>query len=89
MPKKIYPFKIGNKYLIRTVSYFALGQLERIDGDFLVLSQASWVADTGRFTQALEKGTLSEVELTGECYVNLASIVDAFPWKHDLPKTQK
>ena len=89
MPKKLYPFKIGEKYLVRTVTYFSLGQLERIEGDFLVLSQASWVADTGRFTQALEKGSLSEIEITGECFVNINSIVDAFPWKHALPKEQK
>jgi hypothetical protein len=89
MPKKMYPFKIGKKYLIRTVTYFSLGQLERIDGDFLVLSQASWVADTGRFTQALKDGTLNEVEITGEVYVNVNSIVDAFPWEHELPTKQK
>lgn len=88
MPKKIYPFKIGKKYLIRTVTYFSLGQLERIEGGFLVLSQASWVADTGRLTEALETGKLSEVEITGECYVNIDSVVDVFPWVHELPKTQ-
>jgi hypothetical protein len=89
MPKKIYPFKIGNKYLFRTVSYFALGQIERVEGDFVVLSQASWVVDTGRFTQALKDGALSEVEISGECYVNIASIVDVFPWKHELPTKQQ
>lgn len=89
MPKKIYPFKIGEKYLIRTVTYFSLGQIERIEGDFIVLSQASWVADTGRFTQALKDGKLNEVEITGEAYVNINTIVDVFPWKHKLPMEQQ
>lgn len=87
--QKQTPFKIGEKYLIRTVTYFALGKLDEITGDFLVLSESSWVADTGRFTQALANGDLNEVEITGACFVNMASIVDAFPWKHELPKKQK
>jgi hypothetical protein len=70
------------------VTYFTVGQLERIEGDFLVFSQASWVADTGRFTETLKTGKLNEVEITGECYVNIASIVDAYPWEHPLPTKQ-
>lgn len=77
------------KYLIRTVTNYSLGTLERIDGDFLVLSGASWVADTGRFTEALKSGKLEEVEITNECYVNINAIVDAFPWQHKLPTEQK
>lgn len=85
MPRRIYPFKIGEKYLIRTVSYFTVGQVERIEGDFLVMSQASWVADTGRFAQCIKDGVFSESEYTGECIVNILSVVDAFAWRHDLP----
>jgi hypothetical protein len=92
MPKKIYPFKIGNKYLLRTVSYFAVGEIYAIQGDFLVLCNASWVADTGRFSEAIANGTLSEVEYLGKAaggairvYVNMGAIVDAFDWAHDLP----
>ena len=85
MPKKQVPFKIGKKYLIRTVSYFTVGLLDFIVGDFLVMSQTSWVADTGRFSEALETGKLSEVEVTGETYVNLNAVVDAFVWEHELP----
>ena len=83
------PFELGKKYLIRTVTYFSLGEVIAICGNFLVLQNASWVADTGRFQQALQNGELAEVELTGTCYVNIASIVDAFPWAHELPSKQK
>jgi len=87
--KKETPFKIGESYFIRTVTYHTVGKLKEITGDFLVFTEASWVADSGRFMNAIKNGKLSEVEPTGDCIVNINSIVDAFPWKHELPKDQK
>lgn len=86
---KDVPFKVGEKYFIRMVTYHAVGKVTAVVGDFLVLTDASWVADSGRFMNALKEGKLSEIEPTGTCYVNINSIVDAFPWKHELPKEQK
>ena len=53
------------------------------------LENASWVADSGRFMQAIKNGKLNEYEEVGECFVNLDSVTDFFPWKHSLPKGQK
>lgn len=83
------PFKAGQSYFIRTVTYHCVGRVERIIGKFLVLQDASYVADSGRFMNALKEGTLDEVEPTGEHIVNVDSITDAFPWAHELPKEQK
>ena len=55
----------------------------------MALSDASWVADSGRFMDAIKNGTLSEVEPVGAAFVNVAAITDAFPWNHDLPTKQK
>ena len=85
--------RIGNKVLVRTVSYFLIGEIVRIDQGFLMLSEASWVADTGRFHEALQNGTLNEVEpvLTkdGCAEVSLGAIVDVFTWDHALPRAAK
>lgn len=89
MSQKQTPFQKGKSYFIRTVTYHTVGKVKEIIGDFLVLTEASWVADSGRFMNAIKEGTLSEVEPTGECIINISSIVDAFPWKHKLPKDQK
>ena len=87
---KEIPFVIGGKYFSRTVTYFATGEVESIKGDFLVLKDAAWIADTGRFSDAMEKGILNEVEpISGEMFLNMASITDAFPWSHALPREQK
>ena len=80
---------IGKKWFFRTVTYHSVGKVVKITGNFLQLKNASWVADSGRFMQAIKNGTLNEVEPVGDCFVNIQSIIDFFPWKHSLPKDQK
>ena len=80
---------VGTKLFIRTVTYHLVGKVEAVNGTLIELSGASWVADSGRFANAIKDGTLSEVEPVGRCWVNAASITDCFPWKHELPKAQK
>ena len=84
------PFEIGGKYFFRTVTYFATGEVVAIHGDFLELGDAAWVADTGRFQQAIMDGILDEVEpVDVPMYLNMNTITDAFLWKNELPRTQK
>lgn len=83
------PFKVGQAYFIRTVTYHLVGKLTAIQAGFLVLTDASWIADSGRFMSAIKDGSLSEVEPVGDAIVNIAAITDAFPWAHTLPKEQK
>ncbi len=86
----VVPFEVGEKYFIRTVTYFATGKVKRICGNFLELEDAAWVADTGRFRDAIMKGVLSEVEpVEVAMFVNMNSITDAFAWTHKLPREQK
>ena len=80
---------VGKKLFIRTVTYHLVGKVEKIFGNFMQLSKASWVADSGRFMNAIKDGTLDEVEPVGEAFVNINSITDAFPFNHDLPTKQK
>jgi len=83
------PFKVGKSYFIRTVTYHLVGTVTSVSAGFLTLKDASWVADSGRFMQAIKNGALSEVEPVGDAIVNIASITDAFPWLHKLPTEQK
>ena len=80
---------IGEKLFIRTVTYHLVGEVTKRIGNFIQLKDASWVADSGRFMNAIKEGTLDEVEPVGTAWVNLHSITDMFPWKHKLPKDQK
>jgi hypothetical protein len=88
--KQELPFVVGGKYFIRTVTYFATGKVKRIVGKFLVLEDAAWIADTGRFSDAMSKGIMDEVEpVECEMFLNTDSITDAFVWDKKLPKEQK
>ena len=82
-------FHKGKSYFFRTVTYHLIGKVKAEKAGFLELEQASWVADSGRFMQAIKNGSLNEVEPVGNAYVSLAAITDAFPWVHALPTEQK
>ena len=80
---------VGRKFYFRTVTYHQVGMVKKVSGRIIHLENASWVADSGRFMQAIKNGTLSEVEPVGDAYINFESVVDFFPWNHDLPTEQK
>ncbi len=81
------PWKLQKKYFIRTVTMHLVGKLKFVSDKELVLSSASWVADSGKFHNALKNGKLEEVEpFVNDVIVNRASIIDATVWDHDLPK---
>jgi len=85
-----HPFKIGEKYFIRTVTMHLVGKLESVGDKELTLSGASWVADSGRFGNALKTGELSEVEpFCEDVIIGRGAIVDATIWGHDLPREVK
>ena len=85
-----HSFEIGKSYLIRTVTMFHVGRLTAVTDTDLVLSDASWVADTGRFSDAIRTGNLNEIEpFESRVIIGRGGIVDACEWKHSLPRNQK
>lgn len=84
------PFKVGEQVFIRTVTHYLTGRIIDITGDFLTLEDAAWIADTGRFADALIKAEFSEVEpIKGLDRVNMGSFVDVIEWPYPLPQVQK
>jgi hypothetical protein len=83
-------FIIGEAVYIRTITYHQTGRVIGLTKSFVVLEDAAWIPDSGRFMQAIETGTLDEVEpVTVPVRVSLACIVDVYPWLHNLPRSQK
>ena len=81
---------IGKNVFVRTVTHHHTGRLVAADERFMHLADAAWIADDGRFADALETGVLNEVEpFPGSCLVSLGSVIDLCEWTHDLPRTQK
>ena len=85
---KTHPYKIGANYLIRTVTMIQTGRLVDVTDQELVLEDAAWIADTGRFSNALSKVEFSEVEPfpEGQVIVGRGSIIDATQIKGPLPR---
>lgn len=85
-----HPYQVGQNYFIRTVTHYYTGKLERVTAKELVLSSASWIADMGRFHDALKTGKLNEVEpFEDEVVIGRGSLIDVTRWKHALPVEQK
>ena len=81
---------IGANYLIRTVTMTDTGRLVAVTEHELVLEDAAWIADTGRFMQAVEKAEFAEVEPfpAGRVIIGRGSVVDAVKIPV-LPRSQK
>lgn len=88
--KNNHPWKLNKYYFIRTVTMHLVGQLIEIFDKELVLKDASWVADSGRFHDALKNGSLEEVEpFLNEVILGRDTVIDATIWTHALPREQK
>lgn len=86
------PYAIGQAYLIRTVTHIDIGIVVEVGPQEIVMKDVAWIADTGRYADALANGTLSEVEPypVGErVIIGRGAVVDAARWNHPLPREQK
>lgn len=85
-----HPYQVGKSYFIRTVTHYYTGRIEKVTNKEIILSDAAWIPDTGRFHDALRTGNLNEVEpFESEIIIGRGAVIDACVWKHDLPRTQK
>ena len=85
-------WQVGKNYFIRTVTHHLTGTLIAVTAKELWLKDAAWIADDGRFMQAIKDGVLNEIEPFpdgAEIPVGRGALIDAVEWKHALPRVQK
>jgi hypothetical protein len=82
-------FEVGKSYFIRSVTMYHVGRVSRITKGFVHLEESSWIADTGRFSDAMKSGNFNEVEPVGEWAVSFGGITDFGKFQHPLPTKQK
>lgn len=74
-------YPIGKTMFIRTVTHHLVGVVKAVGKTELLLKGGTvmWVADDGRFTQAVETGSFSETEAyaKNDVVVGRGSIIDA------------
>ena len=78
-PAAEHPFEIGKIYLIRTVTMIDVGRVVAVYPTEIVMEEACWVADTGRFAQAVASAEFGETEPfpDGRVIIGRGSIIDA------------
>lgn len=83
-------WEIGANYLIRTVTMIDTGRLVAVTEHELVVEDAAWIADTGRFAQAVAKAEFGEVEPfpDGRVIIGRGAVIDAVKIKL-TPRSQK
>lgn len=77
-------WEVGKLYFIRTVTHHLCGRLVKVTSQELVLEDAAWVADDGRFAEALSTGECAEVEPfpDGTVIVGRGALIDGTVWTH-------
>ena len=86
-----HPYEVGKNYFIRTVTHHYTGQLLAVFPQELVLVDAAWIADDGRFADAVSTGSFNEVEPfpAGRVVLGRGSILDATVINYPVPRSQK
>lgn len=90
-PPSTAPYITGDYMLIRTVTMTLTGRLVGVYPQELVLTNAAWIADTGRFADAVASSEFSEVEpfpADRHVIVGRGAIIDAVEID-TLPTKQK
>ena len=89
--ERAHPSVIGENCLVETVTKYYLGRLSWVGEHELVLDDAAWIADTGRYSEFLSNGVASEVEPCpdGETIIGRGSIVSAVRWPRALLRSVK
>ena len=88
--KYAYPWILGKNYFIRTVTMHLTGRLTFVGPQELVLEDAAWIADSGRFNEAIKNpDNCSEVEpFVRPVIVGRGAIVDATEITHVVTKVK-
>ena len=87
-----HPYIIGQNYFIRTVTHAHTGRLVAVHEHELTLEDAAWIADTGRFADAMASGSFGEIEPWPDgvqVMINRQSVIDASILRSALPRSQK
>lgn len=80
-------WELGQPYFIRTVTHHFTGRLIKVTKSEIVLVEAAWVADDGRFNVTMSAGKVSEAEpypQERKVIIGRSSLIDAAVWPFKL-----
>jgi phosphoribosyl 1,2-cyclic phosphodiesterase len=74
-----HPYTIGKQWIIETATKYYVGDVVAVTDTEIILSQAAWLADTGRFNEFMKTGVPLELEPCGAVVVSRGAIVASLP----------
>ncbi len=83
---------VGKNVFIRTVTMFFTGRLVEVFPQEIVITDATWIADTKRWSNFIANGVLGECEPYPDglpVIIGRSGLIDATEWLWPLPRTQK
>jgi len=87
-----HPYRLNENYFIRTVTFHYTGKLLAVFDNELLLANAAWIPDDGRFADAMKTGNFNEIEpypIEEPVIIGRGALVDAVVFNNPLPDTQK
>lgn len=81
-----HPYEIGKAYFFKTVTMYYVGRLKRITKMAFVLTNVTWVGDTGLQSKAFTEGTFQESDPLPmkETYIHIPAVIEVTEWAHPL-----
>jgi hypothetical protein len=87
-----HDFDIGENYIIRTVTMIYTGKLLKVGRHELVMTDVSWIPETGRYMQFVSDGIVNECEPYPDgvkVIIGRGALLDAVVLNKPLPRSQK
>lgn len=88
-PSKSGPWNIGKQYFIRTVTHAHVGTVVEVNQHEIVLMDASWIADTKRFSNFVCGSPAADIEVepfprNRPVILNRGGLIDAVELEGDF-----
>jgi hypothetical protein len=90
--QQAHPFEIGKNHFVRTVTHHFTGKLVEVYPTELVFVDCAWIADSGRFADAMKNGNMDEVEPYPDGHrviIGRGALIDCKAVDWNLPRSQK
>lgn len=82
--------EVGKTYFIRAIPFHFVGRVTATTSEEVTLEDAAWIADSGRFSNALSSGEFDEVEpFVNPVNIRLSAVCDYTEIDCTLPLSQK
>lgn len=85
-------YPVGKNVIVRTITMIYTGKLSEVTTTDLILTDCSWIPETARYADFVEKGSVKECEPFPDAlpvYINRGALLDMCELRSALPREQR